>query len=146
MSNPLIYPSQRTNIVDPFFTKKVVEWVSHNMGMMVNVSDYYINNRTCLATFLPDNGFLLDYAPQTNKRVLIQAAGWGMKFVPVWGDILSDMILFEINSSSNYFKYMDYFSLFRPNRLIEELIIKPNKGYKFTSSLLLLFGLLILLK
>jgi glycine/D-amino acid oxidase-like deaminating enzyme len=145
MSNPLIYPSQRTNIVDPFFTKKVVEWVSHNMGMMVNVSDYYINNRTCLATFLPDNGFLLDYAPQTNKRVLIQAAGWGMKFVPIWGDILSDMILFEINSSSNYFKYMNYFSLSRPNRLIEELI-KPNKGYKFTSSLLLLFGLLILLK
>ncbi|CAF1609701.1 unnamed protein product, partial [Didymodactylos carnosus] len=54
------------------------------------------------ATFLPDNRFLLDYVPQTNRRVLIQAAGWSMKFVPVWGDILSDMIFLDeaMNSSS----------------------------------------------
>jgi hypothetical protein len=47
------------------------------MGMLVNVSDYYSNNRTCLATSLPDNGFLLDYVSRTNKRVLIQAAWMG---------------------------------------------------------------------
>jgi len=143
MSNSLIYPSQQTNIIDPFLTQKVIKWVLQHMRMLVNISDYYSNNRTCLATFLPDNGFLLDYVPRKNNRVLIQGAGWGMKFVPIWADILSDMILFEMNSSAQYAEYMNYFSLSRSNRLIEELI-KPSKGCKFTSSLLFLFCLIIL--
>jgi hypothetical protein len=104
------------------------------MGTQVNVSDYYSSNQTCLATFLPDNRFLLDYVPQTNRRVLIQAAGWSMKFVPVWGDILSDMILLDeaMNSSSKYAPYMEYFSLSQPNRLIENVTI-TSKGFQTKS-------------
>ena len=130
-STPLIYPSQRTNTIDAFLTEKVVEWVSRHMATQVNVSDFYASHQTCLATFLPDNGFLLDYVPQTNRRVLIQAAGWSMKFVPVWGDILSDMILYDgaMNTSSNYTQYIEYFSLSRPNRLIENITV-INKGFQ----------------
>ena len=79
-----MHPSQRINTIDIFLTQKVIEWVSRNMATQVNVSDYYSSTQTCLATFLPDNGFLLHYVPQTNRRVLIQAAGWSMKFTPVW--------------------------------------------------------------
>jgi hypothetical protein len=83
---------------------------------------------------LPDNGFLLDYVPRTDRRVLIQAAGWSMQFVPVWGDILSDMILLDeaMNTSSKYAKYMEYFSLSRPNRLIENITL-INKGFQTVS-------------
>jgi hypothetical protein len=73
---PLIYPSQRTNTIDDFLTQKVIEWVSRNMPTQINVSDYYSSNQTCLATFLPDNGFLLDYVPQTNRRVLVNTSCW----------------------------------------------------------------------
>ena len=134
LSKPFNYPSQRTNKIDLFLTQKVIEWVSRYMATVVNVSDYHFNNQTCLATFLPDNGYLLDYVPRTNKRVLIQAAGWGMKFVPVWGDILSDLILLDdtMNTSSKYAKYMEYFSLSRPNRLIEEFTIN-NRGFHTAS-------------
>ncbi|CAF3771139.1 unnamed protein product [Rotaria sordida] len=106
LSKPLLYPSQRTNTTDNFLTQKVLEWVSLHMATQVNVSDYYVNEQTYLTTFLPDNGFLLDYISQTNRRVLIQTAGWNMKFVPIWSDILSDMILFDeaMNTSSKYAK------------------------------------------
>ncbi len=77
LSKPLIYPSQRTNTVDTFLTQKVIEWVLRHMATQVNVSDYYSSTQTCLAIFLPDNGFLLDYVSQTSRRVLIQAAGLG---------------------------------------------------------------------
>ncbi|CAF1283605.1 unnamed protein product, partial [Rotaria sordida] len=90
LSNALLYPAQRTNIADPFIIKKIIDFVTQNLAQ-VDPNDYFVKNRTCLATFLPDNGFLLDYVPNTNKKVLIQAAGWGMKFVPIWADILSDM-------------------------------------------------------
>jgi hypothetical protein len=130
LAEPLMYPSQRTNTIDVFLTQKVIEWVSRNMATQVNVSDYYSSNQTCLASFLPDNGFLFDYVPKTNRRVLIQAAGWSMKFVPVWGDIILDMILLDeeaMNTSSKYAQYMEYFSLYRPNRLIEDV---TNKGFQ----------------
>ena len=134
LSTPLIYLSQQTNKIDDFLTQKVIEWVSHNMATQVNISDYYVSTQTCLATFLPDNEFLLDYVPQTNERVLMQAAGWSMKFVPIWGDIISDMILLDeaMNTSSKYAQYMEYFSFFRPNRLIDDITI-PNKGFQNVS-------------
>lgn len=137
LSQPLIYPSQRTNTVDLFLTQKVIEWVSRTMATQINVSDYYSSYQTCLATFLPDNQFLFDYVPQTNRRVLMQAAGWSMKFVPVWGDILSDMILLDeaMNSSSKYAPYMKYFSLSRPNRLVENTTI-TGKGFQIKSTCL----------
>ena len=110
------------------------------METQVNVSDYYFSNQTCLTAFLPDNGFLLDYVPRTDRRVLMQAAGWSMKFVPIWGDFLSDMILLDeaMNTSSKYAKHMEYFSLSRPNRLIEEATIN-NAGFKHESSAFSLF-------
>lgn len=141
MSQPLLYPNERTNHVDPFLTEKVIEWISKNMRNLVNSSDYMINNRTCLASFLPDNGFLFDYIPNTNNQIIIQAAGWGMKFVPVWGDILSDMILLDnqMNISSKYGKYMKYFSLSRPYRLIEQnqTLTLSNHAIKLTFSILI---------
>jgi hypothetical protein len=127
-------PSERATTVDPFITQKVIEWVSQHMAMQVNVSDYYVINETYSATFLPDNEVLLDYVPQTNNQVLMQAAGWDMNFVPVWGDILSEMILFNdddtMKTSSKYTKYMKYFSLSRPNRLIKDAIATSNEYRK----------------
>jgi glycine/D-amino acid oxidase-like deaminating enzyme len=132
LSNPLLYPAQRTNIANPFIIKKIIDFVAQNLTQ-VDPNDYFVKNRTCLATFLPDNGFLLDYVPNTNQKVLIQAAGWGMKFVPIWADILSDMILLESSNDSSYAKYLPYFSLSRPYRLITNTTqISSNEPKKFS--------------
>jgi hypothetical protein len=138
LSNPLIYPSQKTNIIDPFITQKVIEWISRHMSVLINVSDYYSYNQTYLSPFLPGNGYLLDYVPRTNKRMLIQASSIGLTFAPIWADILSDMSLFEINSSSKYAKYMNYFSLPQPNS-----VTIFNQGYRLTIPWVVLYCLLM---
>jgi monoamine oxidase/glycine/D-amino acid oxidase-like deaminating enzyme len=139
LSNSLVYPWQQTNIIDPFITQKVIEWVSSHMRTMINASDYYSNNQTYLSTFIPGSEFLLDYIPQTNKRMIIQVAPMATSLVPIWADILSDMTLFEINSSSKYAKYINYFSLPQPNRPANGSVMS-NKGYRLTYSFSVLCG------
>jgi sarcosine oxidase len=51
--------------------------------------------KTCLYTNSPDEHFIIDYLPGYEGRVALAAgfSGHGFKFVPVVGEILSDMIL-----------------------------------------------------
>lgn len=53
------------------------------------------NVKTCLYTNSPDEHFMIDYLPGYEGRVALAAgfSGHGFKFVPVVGEILSDMIL-----------------------------------------------------
>ncbi|CAF3797349.1 unnamed protein product [Adineta steineri] len=95
-------------LIDSIYTETVLNWVSHHLNTLVNVSDYYIDNRTYLVRSLPDNKFVLDYVPRTNKRILMQVGENEITFVPVLADILSDMVLFDgMNTSSKYTKYFD---------------------------------------
>lgn len=51
---------------------------------------------TCMATRTPDEDFVLDFLPPSvpfNKNVVVFAAGWGMKFVPLFGRICSDLVV-----------------------------------------------------
>ncbi|CAF1096793.1 unnamed protein product [Didymodactylos carnosus] len=81
LSNPLINPEDRSHLPDPYLIEKIIDWVTKNVPQ-VNSSDYIISPHTCLATFMPDNGFVLDYVPD-HPKLIMYAAGWGMKFVPV---------------------------------------------------------------
>lgn len=51
--------------------------------------------KTCLYTNSPDEHFIIDYLPGYEGRVAVAAgfSGHGFKFVPVVGEILSDMVL-----------------------------------------------------
>jgi len=54
---------------------------------------------TCLQTNVEDNNFVLDYLPETvgegHKNVAVFTAGWGMKFVPLIGRILKQLVIDE---------------------------------------------------
>ena len=63
---------------------------------------------TCLAGFAESSdkdddgvGFVLDFLPEarSNKRIVLFTGGWGMKFVPVIGEILADL---AINGETEY--------------------------------------------
>ena len=64
---------------------------------------------TCIAGFAeltsgqPDAGagFVLDFVPDTDRRIVLTTGGWGMKFAPLFGKILSDLAS-EGHTSSNY--------------------------------------------
>lgn len=52
---------------------------------------------TCLQTNVADNMYVLDLLPESvgpgHDRIALFTAGWGMKFVPVIGQILSQLVL-----------------------------------------------------
>jgi glycine/D-amino acid oxidase-like deaminating enzyme len=53
-----------------------------------------IEAKTCLYANSPDGDFIIDFLPGYDRDVVIAAgfSGHGFKFVPVIGEILSDMI------------------------------------------------------
>ena len=99
---PIKNPSERTNIPDHDSFVKTTEFVRSYMPD-VDPDDSLIENTTCLATMVPDGGFVLDFAPgkfvQNNRDVVIFAAGWGFKFVPLYGKMLADL---AVNGTTNY--------------------------------------------
>ena len=56
---------------------------------------------TCIAGFAeltngksdPGSGFVLDFVPETNNRIVLYTGGWAMKFVPMFGKILADLAI-----------------------------------------------------
>lgn len=110
MSKPLLFPKDRTNVIDPWVLQRTRAWVAANVPF-VDPDAYYFGEFTCLASFLPDNGFILDYLPRQVRyadKLLMYAAGWGMKYVPVWADILAELILNRV--SPKYTEYLKYLS------------------------------------
>lgn len=116
MSKPLIYPKDRSGVPDPSLISQTVQWVTDHV-QFVDATSYEPASSTCLATFVPDNGFIIDYLPSEiryHDKVIMYAAGWGMKFVPLWADILAE--LYFNRQPSKYATYMPKFSFNIPGR------------------------------
>ncbi len=77
---------------------------------------------TCLATQAEDEDFILDFLPPSipfHKNVVLFTGGWGMKFVPLFGKICSELAL-----DGETYHNIAKFSVQRPN-----LIVNPNLKY-----------------
>ena len=90
---------------------------------------------TCIACFAeltsgqPDDagaGFVLDFVPDTDRRIVLTAGGWGMKFATIFGKILSDL------ASEGHTSYQDLIHPMNINRgvLIKEQV--KTKGVNVT--------------
>jgi len=107
--------ASRTYKPDFVIAEETIEFVKTHIPYL-GYDKYIIGNSTCIISFLPDNGFLLDFAPAfvpNNKRIILQAAGWGMKFVPIFGDYLAQLAVGKMTSIP------PEFSITKPGRLIE---------------------------
>ncbi len=62
---------------------------------MPGVFDGFIDITNCLYTYTTDDNFIIDLLPNTHQRVVVAAgfSGHGFKFVPVLGEILSDLAI-----------------------------------------------------
>lgn len=117
----LTWPDQRTNKPDPQLLEVTRSWLRIHMAQMVNPGDIVSGPNTCLASVLPDGGYLLDYVPvgNTRKRMVMGAGGWAMKYVLVFADILTDLVLGK-TTHTPYEQYLDQFSFNRSGRIIPE--------------------------
>ncbi|CAF3999036.1 unnamed protein product [Rotaria sp. Silwood1] len=75
----LIWPNQRTNRPDQLLLNATRSWLRTHMSQLVYPDDIVSAPNTCLASMLPDGGYLLDYVPGDNnrKRLIMGAGGVG---------------------------------------------------------------------
>lgn len=63
---------------------------------LIGVDSVPLLQSTCVMGILPDNNFILDFAPATipgNKDIVICASGWAFKFVPILGKICAELAM-----------------------------------------------------
>ena len=85
---------------------------------------------TCIAGFAelksgkPDDegaGFVLDFIPNTDHRIILTTGGWGMKFAPIFGKILADL---AVDGKTHYQ------NLLQPMNISRGILIKEQEGIK----------------
>jgi sarcosine oxidase len=71
------------------------EKIIHNFlkKYIPKAANEFLSVRTCLYTYSQDENFILDFMPETNKRVIVAAgfSGHGFKFASVIGEILAEL-------------------------------------------------------
>lgn len=68
-------------------------------------------------TNVPDNMFVCDFVPETNKNVLIFTAGWAFKFVPLLGIILKDLAVKGHTENEIFKEALEHFKFDRPGNI-----------------------------
>ena len=128
VSHPIHHPSERSNRQDPTLFTSTVAFVKNHMKN-VNWSDSIIEPGTCLASMVSDGGFVLDFAPpfvKNNKNIVIFTSGWGFKFIPIVGHILSQLV---IHGSSDYDALIVPMAITRPGILKTQHPLPPQGIY-----------------
>lgn len=71
--------------------KEIIDYFLENY--MPQLKNQPIQYKICMYTYTPDEHFILDYLPETGKKVMVAGgfSGHGFKFAPVIGEILADL-------------------------------------------------------
>ena len=125
-TNRINDPSKRQNSVinaaDIEDTRKFIR--DHVRGVDSTVPAFSLS---CLQTNVFDNMFVLDFIPKeylnggAENSVAVFTAGWAMKFIPLLGVALSDMM---VKGHSDY--KLDKFSIIRKSADGKESVISPG--------------------
>ncbi len=86
-------PSQRTFVPSAEDIHLTMNYIQRHM---IGVATTPTEMTTCLVPLVPDNGYVLDFAPPfvpDNENVLICTAGWAFKFTPMFGKILAQLAI-----------------------------------------------------
>ena len=127
VSKSIRHPSDRSNQQDLRLFNSTVAFVKEHVKN-VNWSDSIIEPGTCLASMVPDGGFILDFAPlsvKNNKNIVIFSSGWGFKFIPLLGNILAEL---AIRGSTSYSDLIAPMAITRPGVIKAEAPVTPPGG------------------
>jgi len=110
-------PVERKISPSPNDLSITAEWVGKHCIGVDNWPNYA---GSCLQTNVCDNMYVLDFLPKSvgkgHKNVALFTAGWGMKLVPLIGEILAQLV---IDGKTEY--DISHFSITRPG------ILTPNR-------------------
>ena len=123
------HPSERSNRQDLRLYNRTVAFVRKHVKN-VNWSDNIIEPGTCLASMVPDGGFVLDFAPpsvKNNKNFVIFSSGWGFKFVPLIGNILAQL---AIDGWTPHAALISHMAITRPGVIKVKAPVTPPSGMR----------------
>ncbi|KAH9927099.1 FAD/NAD(P)-binding domain-containing protein [Epithele typhae] len=98
-TNVVTDPDHRAyGVISPADLDNTRSWmINHVLG--VGPTPLPVLSGTCLQTNVSDNMFVLDFVPERyvgterDKSIVVFTAGWAMKFVPLLGRVLREMLL-----------------------------------------------------
>ncbi|EIW74475.1 FAD/NAD(P)-binding domain-containing protein [Coniophora puteana RWD-64-598 SS2] len=101
-TNVIADPDQRAYpVISPEDLENTRRWI-HEHVLGVGPHPVPVFAGTCLQTNVSDNMFVLDFVPEryiraqgsnADKSIVIFTAGWAMKFVPLLGRVLKDLLV-----------------------------------------------------
>jgi len=98
-TNVITDPKERSyNVISPEDVETTRRWlIEHVQGIGPHPVPVFAG--TCLQTNVVDNEFVLDFIPDKylkggpSKSIAIYTAGWAMKFVPLLGRVLKELVV-----------------------------------------------------
>jgi sarcosine oxidase / L-pipecolate oxidase len=86
-------PAQRTCVPATQDIHLTMDYIQRHMK---GVSTHPTQMTTCLVPLVPDNGYVLDFAPPqvpNRENVVVATAGWAFKFAPMFGAIMAELAI-----------------------------------------------------
>jgi hypothetical protein len=101
-------PSDHTNIASPESIKLTDKWVEEHMPGLNSQAEH---TSTCMiAISKTERELMLDFLPDSinnNKNIVVYTAGWGGKFIPTIGDLISKMLADCLTPDESLFLYQN---------------------------------------
>jgi monomeric sarcosine oxidase len=113
-SQVLDAPAQRTNVPATQDIHLTMDYIQRHMA---GVSTQPTQMATCLVPLVPDNGYVLDFAPlqvPNRENVVVATAGWAFKFAPMFGQIMAELALKGVSTQD-----IEPMSITRPGVIVD---------------------------
>jgi glycine/D-amino acid oxidase-like deaminating enzyme len=125
-------PYNRTNKPDKQILSRMLTWVGQHLAQTVDLTNAIIPVDTTLDSMLSDKGFILDYMPGFEQKVVLGTDSWSsIQYVPLFADILARLVVANESTPwpSDYASVLPEFSINIKGRIIlqdPEVTPPPN--------------------
>ncbi|CAF2880612.1 unnamed protein product, partial [Rotaria sp. Silwood2] len=130
---PINSPYNRTNKPDKQILDRMLTWVSQHLSQTINLTSPIMPTDTTLDSMLSDGGFILDYIPGFEQKLVLGTDSWSsIQYLPAFAEILARLVVTNGSSTwlDDYASLLPEFSVNIKGRIIlpDSEIIQPPNG------------------
>jgi hypothetical protein len=147
-------PYNQTKKPDQIILDKTLAWATQHLANSIDLTDPIISTDTVIDSMLSDKGFILDYIPGFEQKLVLGTEAWSsIQYVPVFAEILGQLVTANEPSeiSVDYAVLLSELSVNIKGRILPDpdVINPPNGAITGKEStvlycLLLLFNLFVI--
>ncbi|CAF5002837.1 unnamed protein product [Rotaria sp. Silwood1] len=140
-------PLNRTNKPDQQIIDRMLTWVGQHLSQTIDLTNPIMPTDTTLDSMLSDRGFILDYIPSFEQKLVLGTDSWSsIQYIPAFAEILARLILTNGSStwSDDYGSIIQDFSVNINGRIIQpEPTPQPNGVANTKNNTALIFSVLL---